>query len=350
MANSAKKAIMKTKLDGVLYEIMVKTNAEHVYIDDNTTLDTYLKSLASSDKLDELQSAVDALGSLASKDKITQDDLDEALATLINGKAEQTALEEEIARAKAAEEANAAAAAAAQKAAEDAQADVDEVAGKVTTLVGEDAGKSVRTIANEELAAQLIGESAKESLDTLEEIAAWIQKHPDDASAMNAAIAALQTKVDTGDSTVSEYVTAAIAALSIGDYAKAADLTDLAARMTTAEGKISTLEGTVTGLGAMATKDQVSESDLDDELKEKVNAASEGNHSHLNKALLDTYDQTNDELKDAVAKKHEHANKDVLDGITEETVAGWNGKANIYYSAEEPENMTDADLWVQLVD
>ena len=68
---------------------------------------------------------------------------------------------------------------------------------KVTTLVGSDTDKSVRTIANEELVAQLIPEGAKESLDTLQEIAAWIQSHPDDASAMNAAITALQTLVGT---------------------------------------------------------------------------------------------------------------------------------------------------------
>ena len=68
---------------------------------------------------------------------------------------------------------------------------------KVTTLVGTDTDKSVRTIANEELAAQLIPENAKESLDTLQEIAFWIQSHPDDASAMNAAITALQTLVGT---------------------------------------------------------------------------------------------------------------------------------------------------------
>lgn len=71
----------------------------------------------------------------------------------------------------------------------------DAVEGKVTTLIGEDTGKSARTIANEELTKQLIPENAKDSLDTLQEIAAWIQNHPDDASAMNAAIAALKTKV-----------------------------------------------------------------------------------------------------------------------------------------------------------
>lgn len=71
----------------------------------------------------------------------------------------------------------------------------DAVDGKVTTLVGDDAGKSARAIANEELAKQLIPENASESLDTLQEIAAWIQDHPKDSSAMNAAISALKTKV-----------------------------------------------------------------------------------------------------------------------------------------------------------
>ena len=106
---------------------------------------------------------------------------------------------------------------------------------RVTTLEGDDAGKSVRTIANEELAKQLIADGAAESLDTLTEIAAWIQAHPEDASAMNAAIEALQAKVDTGDKTVSAYVTAAIDALAIGDYAKAADLTALASRVKAVE-------------------------------------------------------------------------------------------------------------------
>ena len=159
-------------------------------------------------------------------------------------RASVTALNEEITRAKAAEEANAAAAKAAQDAVDAVEADylkaadktelqgnINTVSGKVDTLIGSDTGKSARTIANEELAAQLIPESAKESLDTLGEIAAWIQSHPDDASAMNAAITALQNKVDTGDQTVSAYVADAIAALSIGDYAKAADLTALAARV-----------------------------------------------------------------------------------------------------------------------
>lgn len=67
---------------------------------------------------------------------------------------------------------------------------------KLTTLIGSDESKSVRTIANEELAAQLIPAGAKESLDTLQEIAAWIQSHPGDAATMNVKIAALETTVN----------------------------------------------------------------------------------------------------------------------------------------------------------
>lgn len=73
--------------------------------------------------------------------------------------------------------------------------DISNVSAKVTTLIGSDASKSVRTIANEELVKQLIPSNASESLDTLQEIAAWIQAHPDDASAMSASIAKIQSQL-----------------------------------------------------------------------------------------------------------------------------------------------------------
>lgn len=132
---------------------------------------------------------------------------------------------------------------AAKKAGTDAQADVDTLQYVVDHLIGSDVGKSARTIASEEIAAQLIAEDAAESLDTLEEIAAWIQSHPNDASAMNAAIVALQNQLNgiaEGTGTVKKYVDDAITALKIGDYAKAADLTALAGRVTTLEGKAHT--------------------------------------------------------------------------------------------------------------
>ena len=120
--------------------------------------------------------------------------------------------------------------------------------GQVNTLVGSDTGKSVRTIANEELAAQLIPADAAESLNTLQEIANWIQAHPGDASAMNTAITALQNQlngIDAGTGTVKKYVDDAITALKIGDYAKASDLTALAGRVTTLEGEMDTVQGAI---------------------------------------------------------------------------------------------------------
>lgn len=96
--------------------------------------------------------AVKGLAALAYKAQVSESDLDSALTAVLAAKA--------------------------------VKADVD-------TLIGSDTGKSVRTIANEELAAQLIPEGAQESLDTLTEIANWIQEHPDDASAMNTAITKL---------------------------------------------------------------------------------------------------------------------------------------------------------------
>ena len=137
---------------------------------------------------------------------------------------------------------------------------------------------------NAVLVAALENEEA--GLDSIKELASWIETHGTEAAGYASAIGALETKVDTGDmkvseyvadaiadqnlsqyatvdalntekgridglvakvdtgdQKVSEYVAAAVAALNIADYAKAADLLALAARVTTAEGKITTLEG-----------------------------------------------------------------------------------------------------------
>ena len=118
---------------------------------------------------------------------------------------------------------------------------------KVTTLIGADTDKSVRTIASEETAKIVAGADA--SFDTLKEIADWISSHKTDAAAMNSAIVALEGIVDgiggEGEkATVVAYVTDAIAALKIGDYAKAADLAALAARVEALETTVGkTAEG-----------------------------------------------------------------------------------------------------------
>ena len=101
--------------------------------------------------------------------------------------------------------------------------------GKIATLIGADADKSVRTIANEELAAQLIAEGAAEKLDTLKEIADWIQQHPEDAAAMNTAIEANATAItalDTAYKAADAGLLQKIEAIE-KDYLKASDKSEL---------------------------------------------------------------------------------------------------------------------------
>lgn len=128
----------------------------------------------------------------------------------------------------------------------------------------------------------LIG-GAPETYDTLKEIADYIAEHQDVVDTLNAAIG------NKADKTA-----------------------------------VEALQTAVNALGALASKDKVTETDLDADLKEKVNAAAEGNHSHANKA--------------------------VLDGINADKVAAWDGKSKIYYAATQPAAMADGDLWVQLID
>lgn len=238
---------------------------------------------------------IDGLGALAGKSEVAYSDLAAALKTLIDGKAAQTT---------------------------------------VDTLIGDDTGKSVRTVASEEVAKIVAG--ADKSYDTLKEIADWIMNDTTGAAKMSNDIGRLDAILDgiggTGEeATVVAYVTKMIEALGIGDYVKTADMTaELGKKVDKAEGSrlMTNAEGTklseiaagaqvniiekikVNGVevtpvekavdvtvptGALAGKDTVSEGDLDASLKEKVNAAAKGNHSHANKAFLDTLSGATDE-------------------------------------------------------
>ena len=159
------------------------------------------------------------------------------------------------------------------------QTDFTTLDGKVTTLIGSDTSKSVRTIANEELAAQLIAANADASLDTLEEIAAWIQSHPNDASAMNAAITALQTKTE------------------LGTYDDNGTPTQYA-----------TVKAYVEGY---------------------VGAAVAAVHSHDNKAVIDGITATLvSNWNTAYTNTHTHSNQSVLDNITAADITAWNAAEN----------------------
>ena len=79
---------------------------------------------------------------------------------------------------------------------------------KVTTLIGQDSGKSVRTIANEELAAQLLSGKADADFKTLQELATWLEDHPESVAEINLKITNLQTLIGTlpADTTTTDVI------------------------------------------------------------------------------------------------------------------------------------------------
>lgn len=179
----------------------------------------------------------------------------------------------------------------------DQKADANESA--INVLFGTDEKtKSVRTIANEELAAQLLNENgAVDNFTTLKELATWLEQHPEDAAAMNVQISELEGdlegltnlvgEIPTGykATTVVGYAEELVEALNIGDYAKAADLTDAIDRIVELE---------------------------------KVD------HDHTNKTTLDGItDAKVGNWDDAHTKAHTHANETVLAGINADKIAAW---------------------------
>lgn len=196
MSSVSKKAILRALVEGVVTDLMVKTQADNVYIDDTTTVAA---------KLSEIVAAVNLKASSAS---VTAE-ISAAINDLING--------------------------------------------------------------------------APETYNTLKEISDYIASHEDVVTTLNAAIG------NKADKTAFEAV-----------------------------------QATVNALGSLASKNAVSESDLDSSLKEKVNAAAEGNHSH--------------------------SNKTVLDGITSDHVSEWNNKGTVFTAATEPSDLAAGDLWVQIIE
>lgn len=147
--------------------------------------------------------AVAGLQALAFKAKVSEADLDTALTAVLAAKA--------------------------------SGADLTALSGKVTTLIGDDANKSVRAISAEEVAK--IVADAPEAYDTLQELAAWLESHETDAGTMNQAIQKNKTDITNltnlvgtlpegaTSTTVVAYIAEAIGALGIGDYAKTTEVT-----------------------------------------------------------------------------------------------------------------------------
>lgn len=161
-------------------------------------------------------------------------------------------------------------------------------------------------------------ESAK---DTLKELQTYIASDETAASQMAASIKANSD---------------AIGELQTADGQQDEKIAALEAKFGGAEGSVEDLiadakqEAIDTAAGDATTKANTAESNAksytDTEVgkdRARLDALEVDTHKHDNKALLDTYTQTEANLADAVAKKHEHTNKGVIDGITAEKVAAW---------------------------
>lgn len=226
MAN-AQKAIIKAIVEGVITELMVKSQVDNIYMTDGTT------TLAS--KLSEM-------------------------ITAINERAKTTDMNTAISNAVSA------------------------------------------------LRTELMGEGVPEAYDTFVEFANYISEHKEVSDALTAAVG---NKAD--------------------------------------KSTVTALQNTVDALGALAKKSKVSESDLDSALVAKVNAASEGNHSHSNKNVLDGITAAKvSSWDDAADSSHTHSNKTVLDGITATNVAAWN-KKKIDIGNSQPSDLAENELFIQLV-
>ena len=142
------------------------------------------------------------------------------------------------------------------------------------------------------------------TFDTFKELVDYVAEHGGEAAEMASAIDALEALV--GDKSVATQIAEAITAENLDQYATDEELADAIARIVVVEGKA---------------------------------------HEHANKALLDTYTQTEADLADAVAKKHAHTNAAELDKIADGDVAKWNAaeqNAKDYADGKDAETLASA--------
>lgn len=251
MSTTAKNAIIKAKIDGVVSELLVKTNAANVYVDgDTTTLATKLSSIIAD------------IATKASTEELTNGLAGKANASHTHAQSEITGLTDALA------------------------------------LL---ASKESVTSAIDDLRQEMLGDAPVDAYNTFTELAAYIAEHKEVSDALTAAIG---NKAD----------------------------------------KATTLAG-------YGITDAYTTTQVDTKISEAIQTATGGESAASVKLALDNYKTSNDGRVNALeADTHTHANKNVLDGISADKVTAWDAKAKVYYSAEEPANLTENDLWVQIVE
>lgn len=145
-----------------------------------------------------------------------------------------------------------------------------------------------------------------------------------------------------GDAPVDAYNTFTELAAYIAEHKEVSDA------LTAAIGNKADKATTLAGYGIT---DAYTTTQVDTKISEAIQTATGGESAASVKLALDNYKTSNDGRVNALeADTHTHANKNVLDGISADKVTAWDAKAKVYYSAEEPANLTENDLWVQIVE
>ena len=165
-----------------------------------------------------------------------------------------------------------------------AEGKITTVEGKVSTLEGQMTTVQGAVATKAEAQALTDAVSALEGADT----------------AIKGRLDAIETQLGTGEGSVSD---------QIADAKQEA----IDAAATDAKNKADAAEKNAKGHA----------DSLNTAMNTRVEALEAIDHTHANKALLDTYTQTEANLADAVAKKHEHSNMAVLEGITSTKVTAW---------------------------
>lgn len=299
--STAKTAILKAKISGVINELMIKTDAANVYVDDSTTLATKLTSIISD---------------IATKASTA--DLTSGLA----GKANSSHTH--------------------------AQSDITGLTDALALL----AAKTEVTSAIDALRQEMLGDTPVEAYNTFTELAAYIAEHKEVSDALTAAVGNKADKATTisGYGITDAYTKAEVdtkisdaISTATGGESAASVKASLEAYKTSNDTRVDALEAD--------THTHSNKTVLDGITSAKVSAwdAAEGNAKTYADGLNTAMDTRVDALE---ADTHTHSNKAVIDGITSANVTAWNAKSDskIYFSASEPATLDADDLWIQIVE
>lgn len=168
MATTAKNAIMKAKIEGVITELLVKTNAANVYVDDSTTLASKLSSIIAD------------IATKASAEELTTGLAGKADKSHTHAQADVTGLADALAGK-------------AAKSHTHAQSDITGLTDALALL----ASKTSVTDAIDALRQELLGDTPVEAYNTFTELAAYIAEHKEVSDALTAAVGNKADKATT---------------------------------------------------------------------------------------------------------------------------------------------------------